>query len=278
MTDISQIIQTKQTKYLFVAGNLSGVGKSTVCLGLLKMFLSIGYAVKDLAYIKPCTQCTKIQMVTKFCLENNIDTINSPIVFYKGLTSDVIDDKYSSEELLQNTINTIKNLGKYKKIVIVDGIGYPSVGSVIGISNGTVANALKCPVLLVGEHGIGNAIDSTNLAISFFAQEKVQVLGCIWNKVGKNMSDYEKCKYYVTKYFSQIHKFGVYGFLPTIEKEFVETSCKCNDSGDSCEIDYNKSLTMKELKYVDKVAELMNKYVDVNLLLNNLNEYYETTK
>lgn len=36
-----------------------------------------------------------------------------------------------------------------RKVVIVDGVGYPAVGSVCGVSNAAIAATLHAPVLLV---------------------------------------------------------------------------------------------------------------------------------
>ena len=53
---------------LFIAGDKSQVGKSTVCLGLLGSLLKAGYPASKLAYIKPATQCEEEQLVAKFCV------------------------------------------------------------------------------------------------------------------------------------------------------------------------------------------------------------------
>ena len=55
-----------------------------------------------------------------------------------------------------------------KRIVIVDGVGYPSVGSICDLSNAHVAQALSAPVLLVGKSGVGDAVDSFNINTRFF--------------------------------------------------------------------------------------------------------------
>lgn len=59
-------------------------------------------------------------------------------------------------------------LSKGKKFVLIDGVGYPSVGSVSGTSNADVARLLGAPVLFVAPPGVGDAIDSFNLALAFF--------------------------------------------------------------------------------------------------------------
>lgn len=51
---------------LFVCGDRSGVGKTSVCIGLLNA-LSYVYDPSEIAYIKPCTQCESVQLLWKFC-------------------------------------------------------------------------------------------------------------------------------------------------------------------------------------------------------------------
>ena len=60
------------------------------------------------------------------------------------------------------------NFSVGKRIVIIDGVGYPSVGSICNLSNADIARALKAPVLLVGKSGVGDAVDSFNINARFF--------------------------------------------------------------------------------------------------------------
>lgn len=69
------------------------------------------------------------------------------------------------------------------QVVVVDGVGYPAVGSICGVSNGDVAAALKAPVLLVGKSGVGDAVDSYNLNACFFEARGVRVLGGVFNRI-----------------------------------------------------------------------------------------------
>ena len=66
---------------------------------------------------------------------------------------------------------------------MVDGVGYPAVGSICGVSNGDVAAALGAPVLLVGKSGVGDAVDSYNLNACFFEARGVRVLGGVFNRI-----------------------------------------------------------------------------------------------
>jgi hypothetical protein len=42
-------------------------------------------------------------------------------------------------------------------------VGFPAVGSVVGVSNVEVAKASRAPVVVVGKSGVGGAIDAYTL-------------------------------------------------------------------------------------------------------------------
>ena len=76
---------------MFISGDRSQVGKSSVCLGLLGALLEKGYAPGELAYIKPATQCESPQLVTKFCDAKGIAQQGvGPVVFYSGFTREYL--------------------------------------------------------------------------------------------------------------------------------------------------------------------------------------------
>ena len=166
-------------------GSASGVGKTTLCEGLLAQLLLNGYRPNQLAYIKPMTQCTDKQEVTDFCEREQIAhrSIGS-LVFKKGFSKDFIDGlTKSSVMLLEDILAEIAQISENKDIVIVDGIGGPSTGSVIGVSNVDIALSLDSPVLFVGKAGIGAAIDDTILMVSFMQQQGIQNIALVYNKI-----------------------------------------------------------------------------------------------
>jgi hypothetical protein len=80
------------TKYIYVMGSGSRVGKSTVCLGVLAQLLMSGLSPKQLAYIKLVTQCTAQQTVALFCEQTKISYMDiGNLVFRKGFSRDFID-------------------------------------------------------------------------------------------------------------------------------------------------------------------------------------------
>ena len=208
---------------LFVAGDRSQVGKSSTCLGIMGVLHErLGFAARDLAYIKPATQCEGTQLISLYCKARGIACEGiGPVVFFSGFTRSFLKgEQGTSEDLLRRIEDAVHALGRGKRIVVVDGVGYPSVGSICGISNAAVAKALKCPVLLVGKKGVGDAVDSFNLNACFFESQGIPVLGGVFNRLPNDAKGYyslEKCKQAVTSYFEQYRpKQMPFGFVPEV--------------------------------------------------------------
>jgi hypothetical protein len=157
--------QEQSTVRLFISGDRSSVGKTTFCLYLLASLIHMGVDPSEVAYIKPVTQCEEEQPIVKYCESMGIACQGiGPVVFYKGFTRAFLEGSTeSSEELLHSVVEAVDRIQEGKKIVLIDGVGYPSVGSICGVSNCDVAKALRAPVLLVGKSGVGDAVDSFNL-------------------------------------------------------------------------------------------------------------------
>lgn len=208
---------------LFIGGDKSAVGKSTTCLCLLASLLSgvagagqtgiARFEPKDLAYIKPVTQCEADTTVTKFCNEVGIECVAiGPVVFFKGFTRSFLagDSEHTRDEYLEQVRASVAALGLGKRLVLIDGVGYPSVGSICGLSNAEVCHALgqgplrSPPVLLVGKPGVGDAIDSYNLNERYFQSFGVTVLGALFNKLNADRDNYyyvDNCRESIELYF-----------------------------------------------------------------------------
>ncbi|OQS03399.1 hypothetical protein THRCLA_04300 [Thraustotheca clavata] len=209
----------KESMRLFIAGDKSQVGKSTTCMALLGALLQLGYQPHELAYIKPATQCEAPQMISSFCEFHGIDAVPiGPVVFYSGFTRAFIegnDRQEASKMLLEQIQDKVNELSLHKRIVLIDGVGYPSVGSICGVSNAQVATALApISVVLVGKAGVGDAVDSFNLNATYFKHHGVRVLGGIFNKLPlEGYYSLENCKAIVSKYF-EATEYKAYGFVP----------------------------------------------------------------
>ena len=185
-------------------GSASGAGKTTICEGLLAQLLLDGYQPEQLAYIKPMTQCIDTQAVTVFCQSKHISHQSiGRLVFEKGFTKDFIDGLTKKPaNLLEDILMEIAQISADKDIVIVDGVGGPSTGSVIGVSNVDIALSLNAPVLFVGKAGIGAAIDDTILAVSFMQQQGIKNIALIYNKILP--SELVSIKQYVSKRLTEL--------------------------------------------------------------------------
>lgn len=211
----------------FIAGDKSQVGKSSVCLGLLASLVRAGVNPSSLAYIKPVTQCEGEQLVTKYCSRLGIACRGiGPVVFYQGFTRAFLQNETeSSAVLLDRAVRAVHDISRGKRFVLVDGVGYPSVGSIVSLSNAHVSKALNIPVLLVGKAGVGDAVDSYNLNASYFESFGVKVLGGVFNKLPVDgFYNLEASKQAVTSYFLQYRSnHHVFGFIPAIAKDGNET-------------------------------------------------------
>jgi dethiobiotin synthetase len=215
------------TKYIYVMGSESGAGKSTVCMGILAQLLASGLTPDQLAYIKPVTQCITKQTVALFCEQTKIPSKDiGSLVFRKGFSRAFIDGlTEQSDELLADVLASILTIGKGKEVVIIDGVGDPSVGSVVGVSNVDVALSLPCHVIFVGKPGIGSAIDNTVLCVSFMQQKGLKNIGIIYNKIP--LSAFAEIKKYVTKRLPELLPgIKLLGFIG--EEPIVENHCQCN--------------------------------------------------
>eukprot|EP01079_Euglenida_sp_SAG-EU17-18_P005968 gene5968-1062_t len=245
-------VRDQKSVRIMFAGSQSGAGKSTCCLAFLGSLLEAGYHEDELAYIKPATQGVQGTLVARWCDKKGIACRHiGPLVFYKGFTQRFLDTRaedharaqgtallspnklrrvlssHSIDEgeersplpptlptavLLQEIRKAIDSISEGKRVTVVDGVGYPSVGSVVGVSNADVAREGRCSVLIVGKQGLGDAIDSFNLCKCWFESRKVPVVGCVFNRVGGDAM-MQKTKY-VHKYFAtNLPKMRVYGIL-----------------------------------------------------------------
>ena len=66
---------------LFLAGDRSGAGKTSVSLGILSSLLEAGLHPRQIAYIKPATQCEGEQPIRAWCQENDVDCVDIGLLF-----------------------------------------------------------------------------------------------------------------------------------------------------------------------------------------------------
>uniref|UniRef100_A0A7S4KWQ5 Uncharacterized protein n=1 Tax=Paramoeba aestuarina TaxID=180227 RepID=A0A7S4KWQ5_9EUKA len=276
---------------LYVGGMQSSSGKSTCCLAILSFLLEHGYSPSDLAYIKPVTQCESLQPVTQFCHTHGIRHIDAgPVVFRSGVTYKFIEDNdpEAGKKRIERVVKAVHALAKGKKFVLVDGIGYASVGSNGSVSNAQIAKALNAPVLLVGKTGVGDAIDSMNLSRIYFHHYGCDVVGAIFSKVKLDCPrhTYDNCKKFVSMYFEKGHEDGaaeerkepplkVFGFVPT-NKDLVrevEESCALmypNDEIEGCCSRDDFEVSEEDKEWNRKAVKHFEEFIDFQALFGAL--------
>lgn len=261
---------SSDTIRIFIAGDRSSVGKSSVCLGILGNLLEQGYKPEDLAYIKPATQSESTQLVQLYCNKHRIACIPiGPLVYYRGFTRAFLaGETQSTDELLEMCGRSVDRIAAGKRLVLVDGVGFPAVGSICGTDNASVLKACSYPILndaneiisrkpmavvLVGGAGVGGAVDAFNLNASYFSAAGVHVIGGIFNKLAiSGFYSLESCKAQVTRYFDSNEeqlRLGrrPFGFVPLFPKLAAKDA----------------------IDHVDEYIKLFGSHVDIQALLHS---------
>ena len=273
------IMTTQQQIRLFIAGDRSQVGKSSVCMGILGTLLQMNYPPSALAYIKPATQCEQTQLVTEYCKKHGIQVCPEPgpLVYYRGFTRAFLNgETESSDVLLKKITEEVDKIASDKSVVVIDGVGYPAVGSITNTDNACVAQASGYPnenddtvrippgVLIVGKRGVGDAVDSYNLNSTYFQSRNIPVLGAIFNRLPQEgYYSLENCKQAVTSYFVQNKDSSgekVFGFIPEVEG--IASSRSEKNDGDS-----NNSSLELAMEHAETFIAAFGKFVDVDSIL-----------
>jgi len=217
-------------KNIYVAATDQHVGKTTSTLGLVAAFRS--YGIGSIGYCKPVGQeisdLFKQQVDKDAYLFSKImgfelqPDLHSPVILGKGATTAFLDnpEAYNFEERL---LAAADELGKRHKLIVYEGTGHPGVGSIVNLSNATVAKKLNAHVVMVVEGGIGRAIDRLDLSLSPFREAGVPIVGVIVNKVIPKKR--EKIEHYLKKKLDQMNVplLGIIPFDKTMSYPIMQT-------------------------------------------------------
>ena len=204
-------------KKIYVAATSQHIGKTTSTLGLVHALGARGYKV---GYCKPVGQqfvdlgsllVDKDALLFSDFMKFKIEAIvHSPVILGKGATSAFLDNP-EDFNYVERIETAKKTLEERHNVVIYEGTGHPGVGSVVDLSNPTVAKMLGAGVILVVEGGIGNTIDRINLSLSLFREQGVPIIGIIVNKVLPKKII--KVKKYIGKYL-KTYQLPLLGVVP----------------------------------------------------------------
>jgi hypothetical protein len=199
-----------------------------------------------------------------------------PVVYYRGFTRAFLaGETESSAELLAKVEMKVDEVAKGKKIVIVDGVGFPAVGSICGTDNASVARAsgpldpstgrrIPAPALVVGGSGVGGAVDAYNLNATYFEAKQVPVIGALFNKLNlEGFYSLENCKQQISLYFAkndhqQRHGRKAFGFVPL----------------------HDSLATADPLEHVDEYIKVFGEHVNLSGIIQaaqaKVEEYYKS--
>lgn len=183
------MMKQKKLKNVFLSSIYQNAGKTTVALGLYKVFKRRKLKT---AFMKPIGQ--QFVHVGDFDIDKDSHLIGelyhyrknikdmSPVTIGRGFTEKYVFEP-NSEELRDTILQSFNSLVRGKDAIIIEGTGHAGVGSVIDLSNGDVANLLGSKVIIVSEGGIGKSIDEIMLNKALFDLKGVEIVGVIVNKV-----------------------------------------------------------------------------------------------
>ena len=282
---------------LLVAGDKSHAGKSTVAMGMLAALLDMGFLASDLAYIKPATQCVSSTLTARFCQSKGIAYEHiGPVVYYRGMTRARLDHDLAQLEadadaeggaedgapdvpLTERCAQAVDRISTGKKLTLIDGVGYPAVGSIVACSSADVAIACRAPVVIVGRPGVGDAIDSFNLCAAYFETQRIPVLGGVFNKLAP--SGYyarEKCDEYVRKYMAVYRpRQRVYGMLPKddlLAQAAAEETCGFAFTHPE-QPEEAGPLTADDKAQVELITQLFRQHINMKQLVDDLRQATE---
>ena len=110
--------------------------------------------------------------------------MESPLVYYRGYTRSYLDGtSQDAQTTLDQLSDSIDESFKDVDILLIDGVGYPAVGSICGTSNSDVCGALRASSLVLCPTGVGHAVDTYDMCSSYLLHKGVGVLGCVVNNV-----------------------------------------------------------------------------------------------
>jgi BioD-like phosphotransacetylase family protein len=220
-------------KAIYVAATGQHVGKSTSSIGLMHLFRSRGLRT---GFMKPVGQTTidideirvdkdALLMKLIFDLPDELPPM-SPVCIPSGFTSEFIRNRHKYTHLKDSIVAAFQIISRDKDIVIVEGTGHAGVGSILGLSNATVARMLGIPIILVVQGGIGSSIDELMLNAALFQQEGVEILGVLVNKVMEG--NYAKVRELVSDdlAFKGFDALGFVPFQPSLSMPHVYQVCR----------------------------------------------------
>ena len=151
-------------------------------LGILQTALE-KYGASNIAYVKAATQDEREDTVSGGALPIKSSIVRQALSYcllcrvHAGFPRRLGGHVWTV--VGQSRVSSGRPHAQNRKFVLIDGVGFPAVGSICGTSNADNSRRLRgARVVLVVKAGVGATIDETNYGTAFFGSRDVPVLGC----------------------------------------------------------------------------------------------------
>lgn len=176
-------------KNLYLVSTGFHEGKTMLALGLIHAF---SRRYKHIAYMKPLGQPDvetgrhKVDedsiLIERVCRSHSHLKDMSPVTIGHGFPETLLSEG-ARDQALSHLQSAYERLSKGKNFVVFEGTGNSAVGSVLGLSNATLAGLFNARALILASGGIGHPVDEVILNKTFFASAGVELLGVVMNRV-----------------------------------------------------------------------------------------------
>ena len=181
---------------VYITGYRQHAGKTVTSIGIISQLRRV-IDVSKIGYFKPVGQEVEplndgshvdkdVQLLSVFSSLPAFEPRHlSPVRFTRGFTRNFLEsgDQHSLTRTLQRRIQESLTSLSDKTVVIAEGSGHPGVGAIAGLSNADVGNLMDAEIIFLSEGGIGRAIDTLDVNLSYFLHKGCRVRGIIFNKL-----------------------------------------------------------------------------------------------
>lgn len=181
---------------VYLTGYRQHAGKTVTSLGIISQLRRV-LDPSTIGYIKPVGQEVStlrdgaqvdkdVQLLSVFSSLPGFEARHlSPVRFTAGFTRSYLESRDPQEltrTLERRICESAASLAD-KKVIIAEGSGHPGVGAIVGLSNADVGNLLGAEIVFLSEGGIGRAIDTLEVYLSYFMHKGCRVRGVIFNRL-----------------------------------------------------------------------------------------------
>ena len=224
----------RQPVVVYLAGFRQHAGKTVTSLGIISQ-LRKHLDAREIGYLKPVGQ-QLVQAAGGVTVDKDVELIGefaglsdlpldklSPVRFSTNFTRSYLDSRYRTRLTRALSLEIMHSVAQLadRRIIIAEGSGHPGVGSVVGLSNAVVAKLLDAQTIFVSGAGIGRALDTIDVDLTYFLYHGCRVSGLIVNKVIPEKAALVK-RYITEDLINQRYAeanggpLHIFGYMPTI--------------------------------------------------------------